>query len=96
MPSLPGRLMDGWRREDYMSSDEVSSDVAWKKGKSGDFWAYFTLGMYVGGRRYIVGEVCVCVRERLSRVSPQQHSNKPYLALPRFFDASMEMVKRSF
>lgn len=21
MPILPGRLMDGWRREDYMSSD---------------------------------------------------------------------------
>lgn len=35
-----------------------------KKRKSGDFWAYLTLPWvytYVGGRRYIVGEVYVCV-----------------------------------
>lgn len=45
-------------------------DAAWKERKSGDFCAgplwprvsveftYLTLGMYVGGRRYIGGVVC--------------------------------------
>lgn len=47
-----------------MSSDVA--DAAWKKRKKWGFrWVGLTLGMYVGGRRYIVGEVYVCVCETL-------------------------------
>lgn len=69
--------MDGWRREDYMSSDGRLMPRGEKKKKWGILGlAYLTLGMrYVGGRRYIVGEVCMCVYVRLyCRLSSQQHS----------------------